>query len=251
MVYAMEKLCLEEACKMKLNCWECGQEIEVDIEGVWFESKGFYNQEKMNPPKEAWRRFNCEECEYKVNQQFIKDKQEYIKLKTIMTFERAIKSLESQKIDLYKYEEAIKAVKEFALEKPEKFDSSYEMIAAIILIQEKVKVKLQHSIDKYRADLYLEDFKCIVEIDGERHDESLLEDSNRDIRIRQILGSDWEVVRIPTKYLDENAVVLLKAIIELKKLKQKTRAKHGGIIPANFSKRDKAKADEIEKIVKR
>lgn len=110
------------------------------------------------------------------------------------------------------------------------------------------QTKLQYKIENYRADFYLEDLKCIVEIDGERHDNKLFEDSNRDIKIRSILGPEWEVVRIPTKYLEKDATKLLTAVKKLKLFKQQTRNKNGGIIPASFSKRDRAKSLEMEKI---
>jgi len=235
---------------MELKCWECNKEIEVNIKSEWVEGKSCNNREIINPPNVGWKRFYCEGCKESVEQQLIKDKEEYVRLKIIMTYERAVNSLENQKLDLYEYEEGIKLVKEFALNNPTKFDSSYEMIAAIILINQRINIKMQHKVGKYKADIYLEGIKCIVEIDGERHKESLLEDSNRDIKIREILGGDWEVVRIPTQYLDQNAKVLYKAITELKKEKQKVRAKNGGVIPSHYSKRDRAKSDEVERLVK-
>lgn len=234
---------------MKIKCWECEKEIDVDIKTKWIESKSYYNSEALNPPINAWKRFYCDSCEKEVKEQMAINKENYIKLKIKMSYERAIGILETQKIDIYEYEEAMKAVKEFAEENPDKFDSSYEMIAAIILINEGVSIKLQQKVGKYRADFYLSDFKCILEIDGERHEGKLLEDSNRDIKIRQILGAEWEVVRIPTGYLEQNAKMLLKALLELKKLKQDTRNKNGGIIPSTYSKRDKAKSNEVERIV--
>ena len=246
----MGYLCLKEACKMKVKCWECETVIEVDIESEWFDSKGYYNPERFNPPKKAWRRFYCESCNEIVKKRIEEEKNQYVELKIKMMQERALDILEKQKIDFYEYSEAIKAVQEFSLEQTDKFDSSYEMIAAIILIHNRIQVKLQYKISKYKVDFFLPDYKCALEIDGERHQHNTLYDSNRDIKIRQILGSEWEIVRIDTKYLEQNAKVLPKAIVELKKLKQDTRRKNNGIIPSHFSKRDKAKSEEVERIAK-
>ena len=247
------KLCLKEACKMEVKCWNCHQAIKIDAFNEWGTRRtkddyGFWLYEEM--PKKAWKRFYCTDCEPKVKEQFEADKEEYIQLKMKMMLERAIVSLERQRIDIYKYREAIEVVENFALKNPSKFESSHELIAAIILINDRVHIKAQYQIDRYRVDFCLPEYKCLLEIDGERHEERLLEDSNRDIKIRRIMGPEWEVVRIPTKYLDENAKVLLKAVISLKEKKQEIRRRNEGIIPSHFSKRDKAKSEEVEKIVK-
>lgn len=235
---------------MKVKCWNCNKKINIDLRSTWADSKGYYNRESMNPPDKPWKRFYCESCAKETTEQFEQEKQVYVRLKNKMLFERAIKILETQKMDFYKYEEAIKAVYDFSQESPEKFDSAYEMIAAIILINERIQTKLQYNIGRYRVDFFLPDLKCILEVDGERHEEKLLEDSNRDIKIRAELGAEWEIVRVPTEYLELNAKMLPKAIIELKKAKQEIRLKNGGIIPAHYSKRDKAKAIQVDKIAK-
>lgn len=218
------------------------------MEEEWYKFRHPNSRDYFDTPNIIWKRFYCDECEEIVKERQASEKKEYIRLKIQMMYERALTLLERQIIDFNSYEQAIKAVEEFARENPSKFDSSYEMIAAVILINEKISAKLQYKIGNYRVDFYLPKLKCILEVDGERHKHKLLEDSNRDIKIRQTLGPEWEVVRIPVEYLEKNARVLPKAIIELKKEKQKIRNKNAGIIPSYYSKRDKAKVEEVEKI---
>ncbi len=120
----MGYLCLREACKMKVKCWECKTVIEVDIGLEWFNSKAYNNPEQFNPPKKAWRRFYCESCNEMVKKRIEEEKNQYVELKIKMMQERALDILEKQKIDFYEYSEAIKAVQEFSLEQTDKFDSS-------------------------------------------------------------------------------------------------------------------------------
>lgn len=232
---------------MITKCWGCGKEVDYDFESIQFayESKRIYvtsveNHKKIKAPEKIWKRVHCKECEEKLKSDLKKTKQIYIDSKIKILLERAIDSLEKQSIDIYDYEEAIKSVEEFAKENPSKFDSSYEMIAAMVLIKNRVETKLQYKIGKYRVDFFLPTLECILEIDGNLHDHNKIHDSKRDVELRKTLGDSWEVVRIPTKCLDENAKVLVKAIKELKKDKQSVRYKNGGVIPTYYSKRNEA-----------
>ena len=51
-----------------------------------------------------------------------------------------------------------------------------------------------------------------MEIDGERHKGSKKYDTERDMEIRAELGAGWQIVRINTDYLEENAKLLLEAV---------------------------------------
>ena len=68
-----------------------------------------------------------------------------------------------------------------------------------------------------------------------------LKDSNRDVRIRQLLGQEWEVIRIPTKYVEEAPEKLPEAIKALADQKRTIRKKNGGFLPHNYSKRESAR----------
>jgi len=252
---AAMQFCLKEAM-MEVKCWECGKQFERDLKSEWETlnlTKIMKAKEYEAPkpvPEKPWKRLYCAECEKEQREFVAETKRIYIKTKTLVTYERAIKMLERQGIDIYSYEEAIKKVEEYALLNPEKFDSSHEMIAAVVLIKNGVSVNPQYKIDKYRVDFYIPQYKCILEIDGALHKHQLLYDSNRDIKIRQLLGAEWEVVRVPTKHLEENASALVTAIKQLKRKKQEVRNANGGIIPSYYSKRDKAKSAEAERILK-
>lgn len=229
---------------MKIKCWKCGKEIEYDLTMVRLQLKNSTKKytKLSDTPSHVYKRVFCETCGHEFTKEKERIKEEYINLKIKTLFERAVGNLEKQELDIYKYEEAIKAVEEYAIENSEKFDSSYEMIAAIILIKNRIEVKMQYKIGRYRVDFYLPDYECILEIDGERHSAKQVHDSKRDVKIRELLGNEWEIIRIPTKYLDENAKMLAKAVIELKKDKQRIRAKNQGIIPSYYSKRNEANA---------
>lgn len=239
---------------MKINCWECGREFEKNIETEW-EALVYAAVRRMAEyktplpaPKKAWKRFYCKDCQPIVRRDQEETKRLYIETKTKITIDRAISTLEKQRLDIYDYQDAIRRVEAYARQYPEKFDSSYEIIAAVMLLKSGVDIKPQHKIGPYRVDFYIPKWKCILEIDGERHKDRLLEDSNRDKKLREELGAEWEVVRIPTGFLDTNAKEIVRAIKELKANKQKIRAANGGIIPASYSKRDKARINKAAKI---
>lgn len=165
---------------------------------------------------------------------------EYRKLTCLRMVERAVVSMEQQSINLYEYKDVIEQMESYVVENPDKFDSSEEVIAAIILVGHGINCKPQYKVGKYKVDMLIPQHKIALEIDGERHRHKLYEDNKRDVAIRTLLGSDWEVVRIPIKYIDENAQQLIPAILQLKADKQKTRKTHGGAIPPHYSKRNNA-----------
>ena len=127
-------------------------------------------------------------------------------------FERAVRIMERQPIDIYEYKDAILAVEEFAKEHPDKFDSSYEMVAAIILVDNEISCKMQHKIGRYQCDFYIPSMKVVLEIDGDRHKHRVGYDSVRDEAIKKELGHGWEVVHVKTEYLDSKAEMLIEAI---------------------------------------
>ena len=61
-------------------------------------------------------------------------------------------------------------------------------------------------------------------------------DGDKDLYIRQLLGKEWEVIRIPTKYIHEKAENLISAIIEIKSKMKELREENYGLLPYNFSK---------------
>lgn len=232
------------------KCWICGKEAtkhfelfrlseqamrykDVGMDVNFMTDRQLYEQVKQ--------REYCAECFDKVIEEHETDRAEYLKLKKKLMFERALRMFERQMADIYEYREAIDVVEEHYKNNLNKYDSAHEMLAAIILIDNELETKTQYKVGKYTVDFCLPGLKIVLEIDGGLHRHSLYKDNNRDIEIRSILGKDWEVVRIKTEYLEQNAGMLVEAIKAIKKEKQKIRRQNYGMLPEWYSKREKAK----------
>ena len=190
---------------MKVKCWICGS---PDVVGHLTVKDGSFVEAQH---QERWRCY-CKECKKKTDAEYDALKEEYVRLKKEVMFENAIETLEGQSINIYDYREAIDAVHDYIRSNPDKFDSSYEVIAAIILIHNKVQCKPQAAIGRYRVDFMLPDEYVILEIDGERHKNNKYRDSERDRAIKEELGEFWEIIRIDTDLLKTNAKELVRAI---------------------------------------
>lgn len=189
-------------------CWECGQ--QTSWIQMHYKEDGAYSA-----------RCYCEGCYKKYEKQRAEDLKEYIRLKTKLMVERAIRMLERQNVDIYEYKEAIEAVQEFAEDHPEKFMSADEVVAAIILIYNEVETKVQYKIAGYIVDFYLPTLKAVLEVDGYMHKYKRKHDNRRDKEILAELGPQFEIVRIPTKYIEENAELLVEAV---KTIREQQRA---------------------------
>lgn len=190
------------------KCWICGKPGEIN-RNLGSLNEIFHNFDYF---EDNVQRCYCNSCYQIVSNQLKEDQKEYIRLKKKLMFERAVRTLERQRLHIYDYEEAIKAVQEYSSEHPEKFDSSHEMIAAIILIDNEIPCKIHYPIGKYHCDFCLPSLKVILEIDGERHKNKRLFDSLRDNDIRNALGPGWEIIRIGTEHLETKADMLVEAI---------------------------------------
>lgn len=215
-----------------MKCWECGNEgtKQFDLK------KPEYFLDEVFDYIPASQRWYCEECYSRIMTERKTDRLEYVRLKKKLMYERAVRMLEKQDVSLYDYKEALEVVKEFSENDLDKFDSSHEMVAAAVLINEEVRVKTQHKIAGYRTDFYLPEFNVVLEIDGEFHKLTKKKDSKRDIKIRQELGQDSEVIRIGTKFIEENAKMLLDAVLALKEERQKIRKQNFGALPEWYTK---------------
>ena len=229
---------------MNLKCWECQKEIEAarDVEPYFSWRTGQYYDAKFK-----YRRVYCAECDERVKKQYKSEHEMYISLKSKFMLERAINIIEEQNIDVYEYEEAIKAVSEKLLANPQKFKSAEEVVSAIVLISNRIHIKVNHKVGKYIADILIPSLSCVVEIDGYTHNSEKVSaaDGKRDVDMRNMLGREWETVRIPTRFIHQNALKLPDAIIGLKKAMQEQRAKNNGILPDAFAKRFRAHYKKI------
>lgn len=215
------------------TCWNCDKEAVI-FPPVYYNAYGTVRYEK-------YQRGYCEQCAKIVEDQHSEAKRVYLVLKKKLMLERAIRTLEHQNLDIYEYKDAIKAVEEFSSEHSEKFDSSHEMIAAIILADNEINMAIGKTIGNYRVDFCLPKLKAILEIDGERHRSNMYYDNERDIELRKFLGSDWEIVRIKTEYLEQNAEMLVEAIKAIISEKKKLRSQNNGLLPDWYSKREFSK----------
>ena len=216
------------------KCWLCGADAKKTFS---FVRDGLFKDPKG--------RKYCDDCYKKRLADLTEKKDQYVRLRKYLMLERAVRIFEKQNVDIEDYKDIIDQMEEYVQEFPEKFDSSYEMLAAIVLIHDMVPVTTQYKIGRYRADFYIPDLKVILEIDGDRHEP--YRDNQRDIEMRNILGADWEIVRIDTKYLDQNARMLRDAIIAIRNEKQKLRKENYGMLPEWYSKRERAKRKKPKK----
>jgi Uncharacterized protein conserved in bacteria len=232
-----------------LHCWDCGRDILGDVNYALGEYESSFLSEILgempdndtNAPLEnvESRRLYCLECYSKHLELINTHMSQYIENKAYLMIERAINMLEKQNIEIYHYEEAIKAVGEHVTGNPKKYMSSHEVVAAIILIANEVQTKVQHRIGKYAVDFYLPTLKVVLEIDGYMHQYKRKQDSQRDIAIRNELGREWEIVRIPTKYIEQNSELLVEAIKSIRDEKRKTRGLNSGYLPESYSPRER------------
>lgn len=194
-----------------MKCWICGgkatRKRNLQI------PKNLFGQYVYSiPVRDDAQRCYCSKCYNKVMTEISEENKLYIKLKKKRMFETAVDRMEHQKIRLYDYKEAIDTVYEYFMDNLDKFDSSYEIMAAIVLIHNHIHIKPQARIGSYQVDFLLDDDHVIIEIDGERHKHRKSYDSDRDREIKSILGNDWEIIRISTECLDMNATKLVNAM---------------------------------------
>ena len=201
-----------------MDCWICGKRTEKMYRRTC--AIGSFLLDEVTPNYYSYPRCYCDKCIEIVKKQETEDVRLHSLLKRKIMFYTAVNKLERQNIKMYDYIDAIKVVEEKMISDPEKFDSSYEMIAAIVLVKNLIYSKMQYPIDRYRVDFFLPEDGVILEVDGERHKYHRKHDSNRDAKIKSIVGPGWEIIRISTDYLDQRAERLPDAIQEIKKYRE-------------------------------
>lgn len=193
----------------------------------------------LNVPSLKNRIFH-DECFDDYQKEKEKEKEEYVRLKIEVMYERSLRMLEKQEgVCLAEYKEAAEVVRDLARKDTNKFDSSHEMIAAMELINNRISTKVQYSVGRKKVDMLLPDLKVALEIDGHLHQFRIGKDSERDVEILNTLNereSGWEMVRIPTKFIEKNVSKLVPAIKAIHREKQSLRAKNGGFIPSYYSR---------------
>ena len=189
-----------------MDCWICGKANATITRPVLVGSSF------ISPEPSKHHRCYCEKCFEKERRKEAEERKLYIKLKKREMFRKAVKLLEAQDTDMYEYQEAIEVVHDFIEDNVDKFDSSYEVLTAIVLVQNRIYSKMQYKVGKYQVDFLLPDMFVVLEIDGERHKHKKDYDSVRDKEIKKTLGPYWEIIRIPTDRLDKDAKKIPEAI---------------------------------------
>lgn len=203
-------------------CWRCGN---------YFDGVNSRHREYCN---------ECAEL-FKEEDKELMDR--YLEKKIRVMWRRAVNNLEKQSLRMDDYYYESQAVLDLALSDYSKFRSSPEMMVAMELLKNNIRIKSEYKILKYRVDFLLPDLKVVLEIDGRLHDFRIKKDSNRDVAILTELNKDvsgWEIIRIPTKYIEQNVKQLVPAITALYNERQKLRRKYGGFLPTYYSKHDTA-----------
>jgi len=212
----------------KIVCWECGKEPETNVYG---------------------RRNWCKKCHEKHTKTKQVNLDKYMLLRMKLMHDRALRIIENQRfpVDLLDYKEASKVVFDRAIKDLQVFDSAHEMVAVMELLRNKIMTKLKVRIGNHKPDILLPDEKIVLEIDGFLHKHRKKADKVRDVEMRKELGCEWEVVRIPTEYIEMNIKKLVDAIRGLKKEMQRVRKEYNGLLPENFSPRDQLVWDKLRR----
>lgn len=217
---------------MKITrCWYCGEFTTTD--------------EALVAKGSSRGRLFCLDCKGKFESKRTANKELYIAQKVEVTLERAIRILEKQqnlKFDFDLYYEPFIVVSDFFRKDPLKFESAHEIAACVELLRNEIKVKTQQNVGRKRVDFILTDLKVALEIDGGLHRFSIGKDSQRDVFILNELNKDekgWEIVRIPTSFIEQDISKLVPAIKTMYSEKQKLRRKYNGFIPSGYSKSNK------------
>lgn len=201
-------------------CWQCGKEMFIEL-------------------AEPMERLYCAECydlKLKAHKQLVND---YTELKAKVMFENAIRIMEkSNVIYMHEYLHDCNSVYEMVTKEPNNFKSSYEIIIAIILTNCKYEFNINYQISNYRVDFYIPELFICLEVDGDRHKHKLVEDNQRDIALRNHLGAQWEIIHIPTEYIDKNAEKIFDVMESAREMKKKLRQEPGQV-NTPFSKREK------------
>lgn len=202
-------------------CWKCGKPIpEEDFAG-------------------QTRRY-CEKCYEEYTEEYKPVTVQYAVLKNRVMFERAMRLMEKACADMTKYKKYANAVMKHSRDNPELYLGADEMIAAIILFGNGYDIQMNCKVGAYRVDILIPEKHVCLEVDGERHTHKKAADGKRDVEIRAKLGKEWEVIRIPTKYIEEQPEKLPEAIQTMYDGIKEIRARNNGLLPETYSRRQKA-----------
>lgn len=201
------------------TCHICGNEVSTwSYKRIKYTCK---NCKKMNSLKDKENRAD--------NNQEAKEKK----------FENAVARISSKCSTIKPYIKAAESIHE-KLHKDGWFQSTEEIIAAIVLVKNNIKARHQVKLGRYCADFVLPEEKIVLEIDGTLYHTKLTVEKEklRDNLIVLGLGVDWEVIRITDILLNENPKNLVKAIMSVKARREKLRKEYNGLLPRGYTRHE-------------
>jgi very-short-patch-repair endonuclease len=151
--------------------------------------------------------YKCSKCKEEV----IVSEDLYLKAVKEVRFERAITRLEKvTKIN----DDYVVAIKKVAknLHKKGWFQSTEEIMVAIVLLKNNIKIIHQQKIKNYKIDFVLPEHKIILEVDGEMYHSNKSKEGIRDGEILLSIGLDWRILRISTERINKDVTKIIEAI---------------------------------------
>jgi len=181
-------------------------------------------------------KFKCKSCR-EVERQLKKEKNSPLRMmEAERRLEIAIDYLESKRI-LQDYSAALDIVGK-NIYRPGWFQSSNEILVALELIRNRVKVRHQVKYGRWKADFVIPDWKVVLEVDGSLYHKGDRKEKDRirDAAIIAHLGPEWEIIRISEEMIRLNIKKLIPAIKRIKRERAKVRKSSGnGVLPSWYS----------------
>lgn len=180
-------------------------------------------------------KFKCKECREREREA----KKERNSPLRMMEAERrldiAIEYLESKGI-LQDYSKALDIISDY-LYRPGWFQSSNEILVALELIRQGLKVRHQVKYGRWKVDFVIPEWKVILEVDGVLYHkgERKEKDKIRDAAIIAHLGPEWEIIRISEDMLKKNIQKLVPAIKRIIRERARLRKSNGNQLPSWYS----------------
>lgn len=187
----------------------------------------------------------CPECRERYSEEYERNIQAYTKLKSYFRIERAKRCFEKS-VHYDEWGAAMDVVEEYIFKNPKKADSTEEVVVIAALIGSEITVKPQERVGNMRVDMVLPDDKIVVEVDGPTHNHTKERDERRDACVRKILGSDWDVVRLPTEFINKHPGRIADAVYYVRKAQRELRKRTGGAIKMPSNKILKHMLDGLE-----
>ncbi|MDD5064976.1 MAG: DUF559 domain-containing protein [Phycisphaerae bacterium] len=158
----------------------------------------------------------CDDCKEN-KKHIINPLKTEVKMKKL---QKAITRIEKQGNKIEEYENAVVEIKKL-LERPNWFQSTEEIMVALQLYKRKIPFNHQVKIKNYIVDFVLPKDHIILEVDGTiYHTEKTKKyEEARDKFIKNVMGKEWEVIRVTDTDINEGIKKLPLAI----KLKYKNR----------------------------